>query len=108
MNEKDREYLQKTFPKMMEEMEEGNKLQIDAVRTDFKEAEKAVKKDRKNSRTAIDFIRLCEDEEEALEIIDYLEEQDRISPKYAKSLRTQLAAQGLRSFGAKRKPGSLE
>lgn len=108
MSEKEREYLRKTFPKMMEEMEESDKFQVDAIRTDSEEAKKATEKNLADSRTAVDFIRLCNRDKEALEIIDFLEKQSRISPEYAKRLRRQLTVRGLRSFGSKREPGFLE
>ena len=50
----------------------------------------------------IDFLRRCDTEEEAKEIIDYVEKKGEITPKYAKTLRRQLKTQGVRSFGMKK------
>ncbi len=55
--------------------------------------------------TVIDFIRRCDTESEALEIIDYMERRGEISSEYAYHLRRQLSEQGLRSFGSKKESG---
>lgn len=56
----------------------------------------------------IDFLRRCNTEDEALEIIDFLEKRGEINPNHAKELRNQLKAQGLRSFGTKKIWGYYE
>jgi len=53
----------------------------------------------------IDFLKRCDTEKSALEIIDYLAKRKEISSEYAELLRTQLRERGLRSFGEKRKDG---
>ena len=50
----------------------------------------------------IDFIRRCDREEQAEEIINYLEKRGEISYKYAEKLRRQLEEKGVRSFGSKK------
>lgn len=109
MTEYDPEYFRKRFPHLAEEMEDKtNALSLDSVRTDPEEAERASSPDRAKDPTAVDFIRLCDEDEEAVEIIDFLERQGRLEPEYAERLRIQLVERGLRSFGPKREPGSYE
>lgn len=54
---------------------------------------------------AVSYLRRCETEEQAEEIIDYLEDRGEITAEYAKSLRRQLREKGVRSFGPLKKPG---
>ena len=54
---------------------------------------------------AIDFIRRCETEEEALEIISFLEKKGDLSVEQANNLKQQLTKKGLRSFGEKKEAG---
>ncbi len=60
------------------------------------------------SPDVIDFIRRCNTEQEALEIITYLEKRGEIDNSYAKTLRHQLKTRGLRSFGSKKSWGHYE
>jgi hypothetical protein len=100
----DKKTFKKMFPHLAKEMEE--KLQgvtISSVRSDVKAAEKA-----SSDRFAgympdvVDFIRRCDNEEQAEEIINYLEKRGEISSKYAQKLRKQLKEKGVRSFGPRK------
>jgi len=53
----------------------------------------------------IDFLRRCDNEKQAYEIIDYLEKRKEISAEYASQLRKQLRERGVRSFGSKKEDG---
>ena len=53
----------------------------------------------------IDFMRRCDTNIQALEIISYLENIGDISTDQGKSLRDQLENDGLRSFGSKKEKG---
>ncbi len=53
----------------------------------------------------IDFIRRCETEEQAVEIIDYLKKKGDISRSTAKDIKQLLSKDGLRSFGEKKQAG---
>jgi hypothetical protein len=55
--------------------------------------------------TVVDFIRRCDTEEEALEIIEYMEKTEQITSKEADDLRKQLNNSGIRSFGEKKEKG---
>jgi hypothetical protein len=101
MIEMSKEEFKKRFPNLAKELENGiMKIRIDAVRTDAEEAEKAVYSLKESRPTAIDFLRRCENEEQAEKTIDYLESKKEISKEYANELRKQLREKGLRSFGS--------
>ncbi len=53
----------------------------------------------------IDFIRRAETKEEALEVIDYFEKRQEITPKLANELRSKIEKYGPRYFGPKKQPG---
>ena len=55
--------------------------------------------------SALDYIRRCKTNEEALEIINYLEAKEEIDSKTAESLRKKLASECLLVFGPPKKPG---
>lgn len=103
------EDFKEKFPHLSEEIEKRKRtIRIDGVRTDPEEGEKATKVGRDPGPSAVDFIRLCDTEEEALEIIDHMKEEGKINQEYATKMRNQLKNQGLRSFGSKRDPGEYD
>ncbi len=102
----DPETFKEKFPSIFKEMEKGdNTLDVDGVRTKSEDDEEGSKKGKSPDPGAVDYIRLCDEDEEALEIIDYMEEEGKIDPEYAEELRDQLDSRGLSSFGPKREPG---
>ncbi|MCX8153836.1 MAG: DUF2095 domain-containing protein [Candidatus Bathyarchaeota archaeon] len=105
----DKRTFKKMFPHLAKELEgEEGKIAIKAVRTDSDVAEKAVvnrstkDKFRNYNPTVIDFIRRCDTEEQADEIITFLEKRGELTPGYAEELRKQLKCKGVRSFGSKK------
>lgn len=60
------------------------------------------------SPDVVDFLRRCTTEDEALEIINFLEKRREINSNHAEELRNQLKSQGLRSFGTKKSWGHYE
>jgi hypothetical protein len=60
------------------------------------------------SPDVIDFLRRCTSEDEALEIINFLEKRGEIKAHHAKELRDQLQRRGVRSFGSKKSWGHYE
>ena len=52
---------------------------------------------------AVDFIRRCDTEVQAEEIIAYLQKKGEITQEYAEELRCKLKREGVRSFGSKKK-----
>ncbi|UCH32861.1 MAG: DUF2095 family protein [Candidatus Bathyarchaeota archaeon] len=106
--ETEKEKFRKMFPNLAYEMNLGEqKVKIDSVRSSEIAAEKALK-----ARNffdyypdIVDFLRRCNDQKQAEEIITYMENRGEISTKYAKKLRQQLKEKGLRSFGPKKEEG---
>lgn len=89
---------------MSSEMEEKeNKVTIFSVRSDVSEGERVSTKRFDNYMPdAVDYIRRCDNEKQAAEIIDYLEKRQEISRQHAQKLRKQLRTKGVRSFGSKK------
>lgn len=110
--EVDREEFKKRFPHLAREMEErAMAISISAVRWDVEAGERLASSGSERDPwrgympDVIAFICRCDTEEQALEIIDYMERKGEITPEYAEKLRRQLKEKGLRSFGPKREPG---
>jgi len=100
----DKEKFRKMFPRLAQEME-GKEygITITSVRSDLPTGEKASsKKFTSYMPDVIDFIRRCDNDQQAEEVIDYLEKRREISNDYAKRLRKQLKEKGVRSFGSKK------
>lgn len=102
--ELDKKSFKKMFPNLAKEMEfHENKVDIGSVRTDTKTGEEAVSKRFVHYLPdVIDFIRRCDNEKQAEEIIAYLEKKGEIQKQYALRLRKQLKEKGVRSFGPKK------
>ncbi|MEM0313795.1 MAG: DUF2095 family protein [Candidatus Bathyarchaeia archaeon] len=103
--ELDWETFKKIFPNLAKEMESGNqKVSINSVRTETSAGENAASIDmfRHYNPDVIDFIRRCDTDEQAEEIIAYMERRGEISKDYAEGLRKQLKEKGVRSFGPKK------
>jgi hypothetical protein len=119
----DKKSLKKMFPHLYKELETGEvKIPINAVRKNPLEAEEAAMgeeceecteeeftsctetpdKLRHFNPQAVDFIRRCDTEEQAEEIIAYLQKRGEITEEYTQELRCQLKRDGVRSFGPKK------
>ena len=100
----DRRSFKKMFPNLSEELEGGeSKVTIDSVSTDSDMAEKPLlDKFRSYDPTVVDFIRRCDTEEQAEEIIAYVEKKGEVTKERAAKLRKQLKKKGVRSFGPKK------
>jgi len=92
------------FPHLSEEMQNHqSRVAISSVRSDVRTGERAASKRFDGYiPDAIDFIRRCDNEKQAEEIIDFLEERDEINSAYARRLKRQLREKGVRSFGPKK------
>ncbi len=103
----DRKVFKKMFPNLTKEIEgKQQRVVISSVRSDVKAAEKASSERFVNYMPdAVDFIRRCDNEQQAEEIIGYLEKRKEINPNYARRLRKQLKEKGVRSFGPKKEDG---
>lgn len=92
------------FPHLSQEMEqEQQRVGISSVRSDIQTGEHAAAK-RFDGYVpdVIDFIRRCDNERQAAEIIDYMEQRNEINTTYASKLKKQLKEKGVRSFGLKK------
>jgi hypothetical protein len=101
----DKESLKKMFPNLSKELQtNGNKVHVNSVRTNQEDGEKAATSQGFDHYMpdVIDFIRRCDTNEQAEEIIDYTEKMGEIDGKYAQKLRRQLREKGVRSFGTKK------
>ena len=112
----DKKSLKKMFPNLYKELEsEDCKISIDAVRKNLEDAENGEPEEecrcesttstpdklRHFNPTAADFIRRCDTEEQAEEIIAYLEKKGEITKMDADELRCKLK-DGVRTFGPKK------
>ena len=116
----DKESLKKMFPNLYKELEQGEvKISIDSLRRNPQEADgettEAAEKEvepkaatttpdklRHFNPNAVDFIRRCDTQVQAEEIIAYLQKKGEITEEYAEELRCQLKQEGVRSFGPKK------
>ena len=117
----DKKSIKKIFPHLYEELEEGEvKVPINSVRKNPMEAEEAANgecedcieeevvcsetpdKLRHFNPSAVDFIRRCDTEAQAEEIIAYLQKKGEITKENAEQMRCQLKRDGVRSFGPKK------
>lgn len=103
----EKEKFRKMFPKLAEEMDSKTCVtKIDSVHSDPYTAENTVPKRFSGySPDVIDFLRRCDETEQAEDIICYLEKRNEISSMQAKKIRKQLKTKGIRSFGAKKEDG---
>ena len=101
----DKDAFKKTFPNLAKEIGSGeNRVQVNSVRLDNEAGEKHVT----NGKFAnyvpdvIDFLRRCDTDQQAEEVIAYMERRSEIDEQYAAKLKKQLKEKGVRSFGAKK------
>lgn len=117
--ENDKNSMKKMFPNLIKEIEMGeSKVQIDSIRADsekaeneditaeellLEEAENALPdKFRHYNPSITDFIRRCDTETQAEEIVAYLLKRGEITDEYADEIITHLRNDGVRSFGPKK------
>jgi len=95
------------FPHIARELEDKEHgVGISSVRSDIETAEKAsANRFVGYTPDVIDFIRRCDTNQQAEEIVDYLQRRGEISQEYATRLKEQLRKKGVRSFGTKKEEG---
>jgi hypothetical protein len=100
----DKERFKRMFPYLSEEMiSEKSRLPIKSVRSDPESGEKAASSTFEGyDPDVIDFLRRCDNEEQAIEVINYMERKGEITSIHAARLRKQLKEKGVRSFGTKK------
>ncbi|MEM1657861.1 MAG: DUF2095 family protein [Candidatus Jordarchaeales archaeon] len=97
--EYDRKRFREEFPHLAKELEEaeGIRIPIRGIRTcEIKDID------------VVRLLRRCDNEEQALEIIEYLRKRGEITEEYAAQILKQLKEKGLRSFGSKISWGFFE
>jgi hypothetical protein len=112
--------LKKMFPHLLRELETSeNKVSIDSVEDDpetaadlteetieevdvEEEIETVPDKFRHYNPNVVDFLRRCDTDNQAKEIIAYLQKRGELSEEKACELKAQLAREGVRSFGPKK------
>lgn len=101
--------FRRMFPKLSEEMENGKeRVTIRSLRSDSKTADRVATAEKNLANYdpgVIDFLRRCDNKQQAEEIITFMEKRGEIPSGYAQKLRTQLRKRGLRSFGTKKEEG---
>jgi hypothetical protein len=100
----DKEKFKKQFPNLAAEFEnDAMSYSINSVRTDADASEKVSAKSFKGYNPGvIDFIRRCDTNQQAEEIIKFLEARGEIPVSYTNKIRKQLKDKGVRSFGPKK------
>ncbi len=96
--------FQTSFPNLSRELEqEPQSVEISDVRSGGSSCEKVSSKTFAGYEpNVIDFIRRCDNEQQAKEIIDYLEKRQEVNSVQSKKLTKQLEEKGVRSFGPKK------
>jgi hypothetical protein len=98
------EEFRRNFPALSRELEEGNtqEFPIDGVRTVSEESETKEEEKINYTPDVVDYIRRCDTLTQANEIVDFLAKQGEITAGQARAIKSQLKADGIRSFGAKK------
>lgn len=100
--EYDREDFQNSFPHLSDEL--TNKKRKSGVQIGGVSYNNMPPEDPKLA----DFILRCSTDEEAMEIINFLEKQNEITSLEAEKTRKQLKSEGLASFGPKKRKNHYE
>jgi len=99
----DKKEFKKKFPALFKELEKGE------TKIQFKESLNSNKENKDifqgYTPKAIDYLRRCNNKEQAEKTIDYLVKKGEIEESYGIELRKQLREKGLRSFGPKKEDG---
>jgi hypothetical protein len=101
----EKEEFKKRFPFLAKEIEKGE----GKAELNFQvEKPKQKRKFAGYNPDVVDFLRRCNTEEEALEIIEYMKKREEITEEESQTLIEQLNEEGVRSFGPKKTPGYYE
>ena len=102
--EVEKEHFKKMFPNLAKELEGREPtISVTSIRSNLQVGEGA-STERVSScmPDVIDFLRRCDNNQQAEEIINYLEKRGEVDSRYARKLRSQLKARGVRSFGSRK------
>ena len=102
----DKKRFKQMFPHLADEMQNsGNQVSISSVRADANVGERMANSAKRFDNympDVIDFLRRCDNEKQAEEIIEYMHSRKEITADHAQKLRKQLKTKGVRSFGPKK------
>ena len=101
----ERDEFKKRYPALAKEIEQGKgkadlSFQVEAPNEERRFAG--------YNPGVIDFLRRCNDDEEGLEIIEYMRRRGEVTGEEAEELCAQLREKGVRSFGPKKELGYYE
>jgi hypothetical protein len=92
--------FQRIFPHLFRDLESKNDKRLTSS---TKSHNRDKTKEYENYQpSVIDFIRRCDTEIQAEEIINFLEKRQEVTREYANQLRKELAEKGIRNFGKKK------
>ncbi len=104
--------VKKKYPSIYRELHlETSKVRISSYRSDTNTGEATAVSGHDLTGympDVIDYLRRCDNEAQAKEIIEFLKEKGELSSQYADRLMAQLLEHGVRSFGSKKPPGWYE
>ncbi len=92
------------FPALSKEHKEKTTktYKIDGVRIMSEDTESTKSEKAAFEPDVVDYIRRCDTMTQAMEIVEFLLKQNEITSPQAKEIKSQLKADGLRSFGSKK------
>ncbi|MHA2027727.1 MAG: DUF2095 family protein [Candidatus Thorarchaeota archaeon] len=96
--------FREAFPSLSKELEENSTktYKIDGVRTMSEDSESTKSERMAFEPDVVDYIRRCDTMSQAMEIVEFLLKQSEITTAQAKEIKSQLKADGIRSFGSKK------
>ncbi len=96
--------LHEVFPALGKELEEKSTktYKIDGVRTMSEETVPTKGEKEAFEPDVVDYIRRCDTMSQAMEIVEFLLKQSEITSAQAREIKSQLKADGIRSFGSKK------
>jgi hypothetical protein len=95
------------FPNLSNELDiEDNKVSINSFRNDPAVGEQDASEEFRNYRPNVsDYLRRCDNADQAEEIISFLERKGELTKESARSIRERIKKEGVRSFGPKKEEG---
>ncbi|MFW9925703.1 MAG: DUF2095 family protein [Candidatus Thorarchaeota archaeon] len=96
--------FREAFPALSRELDEKTTktYRIDGVRTMTEDADSGGAQKAAFEPDVVDYIRRCDTVAQAIEIVDFLLKRNEITQPQAREIKSQLKADGLRSFGSKK------
>jgi hypothetical protein len=105
--ETNRKSFKKMFPHLSNELDlDDNTVSIDSFRNDPAVGEQDASEELRNYiPTVTDYLRRCDNSDQAEEIVSFLERKGELTEESARSIRERIKKEGVRSFGPKKEEG---